>query len=49
MKDFLNKYDLQLIALIGAISGFLLIVALIVGYQEAQSLFSALDDLSIGY
>jgi|GEM_PF-6720892 len=49
MKDFFNKYDIQLIALIGAISGFLLLVALIVGYQEAQSLFSALDNLSAGF
>tara|TARA_R110001592_G_scaffold327372_1_gene608522 strand:+ start:6321 stop:6470 length:150 start_codon:yes stop_codon:yes gene_type:complete len=49
MKDFINKYDIQLIALIGALSGFLLLLALIAGLKEAQTLFSALDNLSTGF
>jgi hypothetical protein len=46
MKNIIIKYDLQLFAIIGAITGILLLLALISGYEECQKFFSALDNLN---
>tara|TARA_R110001592_G_scaffold327372_1_gene608512 strand:- start:2013 stop:2162 length:150 start_codon:yes stop_codon:yes gene_type:complete len=49
MKNFFHKYDLQLLAIIGAMTGILLLLALITSYEEGQRFFSALDNLSAGF
>lgn len=46
MKKFIQKYELQLFAIIGAIAGFIILLALIAGYEESQKFFSALDNLN---
>lgn len=46
MNKVIKKYELQLIALFGAISGILFLVAILVGFEEVQNLFSALDNWS---
>jgi hypothetical protein len=46
MKNIIDKYDLQFFAIIGAMTGILLLLALISGYEECQSFFSALDNLN---
>jgi hypothetical protein len=46
MKNIIDKYDLQFFAIIGAMTGILLLLALISGYEECQNFFSALDNLN---
>lgn len=46
MKKIFKKYDLQLLALLGFLSGILVLLAFTAGYKESQNLFSALDNLS---
>ncbi len=49
MSKTIKKYELQLLAVFGAVSGVFLLLALLSSFNEVQNLFSALDNLSSGF